>query len=92
MTDDDARKLARAFVQELRGLLGGHVVQRTEPSDPVFMKIGAYAKSRGYSRSTIQEYLNAGMPHVGGRGGRRVDVRAADEWIKMGAAAREMHS
>lgn len=95
MTEDDARKIARALLDELFARIGGAapVAAAPPPSDePTFMKVAAYAKKRGYARSTIQKYLDAGMPSVPGRGGRRVDVRAADAWIRMGAGARELHS
>lgn len=93
MTEDDAKKLARALVDELFSRIAPRPTPPTTTSeDPVFMKVAQYAKRRGYSRSTIQLYLKQGMPSVNGRGGRRVDVRAADEWIRMGAGARELHS
>ena len=94
MTEDDARKLARAIVDEVFSRFGSQPAQPQPPppSEPLFMKVSAYAKTRGFARSTIQEYLDAGLPCVAGRGGRRVDVRAADAWIRMGAAARELHS
>lgn len=96
MTEDDARKIARALLDELFARIGGGSapIAAAAPSsdEPTFMKVATYAKKRGYARSTIQKYLDAGMPSVPGRGGRRVDVRAADAWIRMGAGARELHS
>lgn len=91
MTDDDAKKLARALVDEVFARLGGGLVRRDikpDNAEPQFMKVSAFAKSRGFARSTVQGYLKAGMPSIAMRGGKRVDAKAADEWIRLGAAGR----
>lgn len=94
MNEDEARKLGRAFAEGvLETLLGRHV--RTDSpapapalAEPRWMKIGDYAKRRGFSRTTVQAWIAEGMPATPMKRGYRVDARAADEWVKAGGAAR----
>jgi hypothetical protein len=61
----------------------------TPGAPPVkFMKIADYARRTGYSVRTVENFLVEGLPSVGERRLRRVDVEAADEWIR-GRAARD---
>ena len=92
MTEDEAKMLARAFVAELRSLLGSPASLAPPAGEPRFMKVSAYAKSRGLARSTVQEHLKKGMPCVVLPGGRRVEPAKADEWLRLGGASREMSS
>lgn len=94
MTDDEARKLARAFVEELRGLLGAPAPGMPAPprAEAKYMRVSAYAKRSGFARSTVQQMVKAGMPSVPGRGGARIDVAKADEWLRLGGAARSLIS
>jgi hypothetical protein len=50
-----------------------------------FMKIAAYATRTGYSTRTIETFIGEGLPTVGERRLRRVDVEPADEWIRTQA-------
>ncbi|MGO9000318.1 MAG: hypothetical protein ACLQVI_43890 [Polyangiaceae bacterium] len=52
---------------------------------PKFMKIAAYAARTGYSTRTIETFIGEGLPTVGERLLRRVDVEPADEWIRTQA-------
>jgi hypothetical protein len=54
-----------------------------------FMKIADYARRTGYSVRTIENFLVDGLPTVGERRLRRVDVEPADECIRT-RAAREL--
>jgi hypothetical protein len=47
-----------------------------------YMKVPAYAKSRGLSARTIRDYCDLGMPHEGRTHNRRVLVAEADQWIR----------
>jgi hypothetical protein len=62
---------------------------QTEPgTEPVFMKLAEYAGRVGYSVRTIANFVDDGLPTVGGGRLRRVDVAAGDEWIRALAARR----
>jgi hypothetical protein len=47
-----------------------------------FIKIAEYARRTGYSTRTIETFISEGLPTVGARRLRRVDVEPADEWIR----------
>ncbi len=49
-----------------------------------YMKIPAYAESRGLSPRTIRDYCELGMPHEGEGHSRRVIVAEATAWIANG--------
>jgi hypothetical protein len=51
-----------------------------------FMKVASYAARTGYSTRTIETFITEGLPTVGQRRLRRVDVEPADEWIRNRAA------
>ena len=51
-----------------------------------FMKVATYAARTGYSARTIETFITEGLPTVGQRRLRRVDVEPADEWIRNRAA------
>jgi hypothetical protein len=53
---------------------------------PTFMKIREYAARTGYSKRTIENFMDEGLPTVGKGRLRRVDVEPADEWIRNRAA------
>ncbi len=86
----DHRELAKAIVDELLDRLAPKAPPLAPKAvdEPRYLTISAYAKRVGWSRSTVQTWVRAGLPTVDGRGGARVDVRAADEWIKLGGIAR----
>lgn len=95
MTDDEARRLGRAFAEGvLETLLGrarpttSTAAAPTSTSEPRWMKINDYAKARGFARSTIQQWIAEGMPATPMGRGYRVDARAADKWLEAGGAAR----
>ena len=84
-----------AHLAEHRADPGSMRIEAGRPSDPKpvavtaaegppakFMKIAAYARRTGYSVRTIENFLIEGLPTVGERRLRRVDVEAADEWIR----------
>lgn len=99
MTDDDARRLANAFVDALLArLAGGAVMGAPQPRadaverEPKYMKVTDFAKSTGFSRATIQDYVKRGMPSIQlGKRGHRIDVAAAREWLKIGGASHRGH-
>ncbi len=94
MTEDEARMIGRALASALIEALVSHVAPKVETkpqpqrSDPKWMPVAKYARSRGYSRATVNAFVAAGMPSVPSGSGCRVDVRAADEWVKSGGAQR----
>lgn len=51
-----------------------------------FMRVSAYAKSRGYIPGTISDWCKLGLPHIGQGQARRIRVREADDWIAAGGA------
>jgi hypothetical protein len=51
-----------------------------------FMKVATYAARTGYSTRTIETFITEGLPTVGQRRLRRVDIEPADEWIRKRAA------
>lgn len=95
MTDEEARKLGRAFAEGVLETILGRARQRTTataapttPGEPRWMKISDFAKRRGFARSTVQAWIADGMPATPMGRGYRVDARAADAWIEAGGAAR----
>jgi len=94
VTDEDAKRLARALVDEVMSRLGSTPVAAQATTEAKYMKVTDYAKRSGFCRSTVQELVRAGMPAIKvGKRGHKIDVRAADEWLRHGGAARvELHS
>lgn len=93
MTEDEARVLGRAFAEGFLDALAGRRVApeanaAPTAAEPKWMTVSSYARSRGFARSTVTQWVAAGLPTVPGGSGQRVEVRAADEWIKAGGAAR----
>jgi len=56
---------------------------------PEFMKVDEYATRVGYSPRTIANFIREGLPTVGRRRLLRIDVEAADEWIRTLRARRQ---
>ena|GEM_PF-4829966 len=54
--------------------------------EPKYMRVRDFARSRGYSESTIRSWVRVGMPHVPSGRGSRILVAGADEWISAGGA------
>jgi hypothetical protein len=56
---------------------------RSEPApEIVFAKLGAYAKRVGLSLRTLRDLIDEGLPTIGSGRLRRVDVEAADRWLR----------
>lgn len=53
-------------------------------AEPRRMKVGDFARARGYSPRTVTRYCAIGMPHVGAGKARRILVIEADAWIARG--------
>jgi len=90
MTNRRTRLLAmRALIdEELAELDDGSQTRVVASAEVVFMDSDEYARRQRISPVTVRRYARLGMPHqrIGQR--LRVDVKAADEWIKGGGAAR----
>ena len=80
LTDDDARKLAHAFVDALVSRLSTDTRVVAAP-EPRYMRVVDFAARVGYSRTTVQSWIRAGMPALRAGRGHRVDVRAAEAWL-----------
>lgn len=96
MTEDEARKAGRAFALGILDALraGAETPKVTSPTSdrsPRWMKVSEYAKTRGFSRSTVQAWIADGMPATAMGRGYRVDVAAADAWLEHGGARRARH-
>lgn len=93
MTDEDIQKLARAIVLEVATLIAKPAPtappKQSAPAVVVrWMSVSMYAKRVSYSRTTVQKWIKVGLPTVPGARGSRVEVAAADEWIKAGGVRR----
>jgi len=58
------------------------LVDGDRESTPAYMTIADYAARVALSKRTIVYRIGEGLPTVGRGRGRRVDVAAADEWLK----------
>ena len=65
---------------ELRSILG--VASPAPQPEPIYLAVRAYARRLGVSERTAWSWAAAGMPCVGAGRTRRVDVRAADAWLR----------
>lgn len=98
MTEDEAKMIGRAIVDafiERMGVAAPAPCTPPSPSEPRYMKVCDFAKSSGFSRATIQDYVKRGMPAIKlGKRGHRIDVKAAREWLAIGGASTqgELHS
>lgn len=94
MTDEEIQKLAKALVGQVVEMLSRKPEPPTPaatPGRPRWMKVKDYAAHAGCSRTTVQTWIKAGLPAAKTTRGHRVDVPAADEWIKMGGIQRLGH-
>jgi hypothetical protein len=69
--------------QALRAALGIPDLQARERS---FMSVGAYAERIGVSLRSAWNLVREGLPTVGKGRLRRVDVAAADAWMRAGGS------
>src|SRR5438067_1774403 len=73
---------------ELRRRVGVLVHEAIAPTTPkteptaIYMRRGAYAKRVGVCVRTLDAYRDAGLPCVGEGRRLRIDVAAADAWLK----------
>jgi hypothetical protein len=93
VTDEEIQKLAKALVSEVLGMIAPKPAPSpiAPPLEARWMRIADFAKRVGYSRTTIQNWVKAGMPAVETARGHRIEVRPAEEWIKMGGPRRAAH-
>jgi len=75
-----------ALAQELRELLGATVTP-TADHEALYLSVPAYARRVSLSERTVWTLAARGLPTIGERRGRRVDVRRADEWMRERAAS-----
>jgi hypothetical protein len=79
-----ADKLAERIVPRLLEALGrppAHV------SEPVFVRVAAYAARTGISERKVWDLVASGLPTIGSGRSRRVDVVAADAWLRAQGAS-----
>jgi hypothetical protein len=74
-----ADKLAERIVPHLLEAFG-----RPSPqvSEPLFVRVAAYAKRTGISERTAWGLVAKGLPTIGSGRSRRVDIVAADAWLR----------
>ncbi len=53
--------------------------------EPRWMRLGAYAAARSFSRRTLHTMITEGLPTTGDGKGRRVVVADADTWLSKRA-------
>lgn len=54
--------------------------------EPKTLCVDKYAKSRGFSVSTVRRWIKIGCPHVLSGRGARIIVAQADAWLAAGGA------
>jgi hypothetical protein len=72
--------------EELRALIRDEVraalaPARAEP-EPIYLRVPAYAERVAMGERTVWTLVRKGLPCIGVGRSRRVDVRAADTWLK----------
>lgn len=88
-TEADIMRIVGLVLQQV----GAELAQRAtpppkqQPREPRFLPLTHYAKSRGYSASTVRSWVSMGLPVVRAGRGVRVDTAQADEWLRAGGAA-----
>lgn len=88
----EARAAVRAEVDALRAELEALRAERAAPPAPRelrFMRRRAFAERVGIGLTKLDQLIAAGMPCVGAGRSRRVDVHAADEWMRTHLHARD---
>ncbi len=71
---------------ELRALIGEAVREALAPAraepEPIYLRVRAYAERVTMSERTVWTFVRKGLPCIGVGRSRRVDVKAADAWLK----------
>jgi hypothetical protein len=75
LTVDELRSLVR---EEIRAAL---TPAKTEP-EALYLSVSKFAAHVAMSERTIWNLITKGLPTIGSGRGRRVDVRAALEWMR----------
>ncbi len=85
--DELADVLADKVAERLLPRLLAALDQRSDDAnDPLFVRVPAYAERTGVSERKMWDLVAKGLPTIGAGRARRVDVRAADEWLRAQAA------
>jgi len=74
LTVDELRELVRQAVRE-------ELAPRSAP-EPVYLSVAKFAEHVSLSERTVWSLVAKGLPTIGAGRGRRVDVRAAVEWMR----------
>jgi hypothetical protein len=72
---------------ELRALIGeavrGALAPASTSPEPLYLSVPKFAAHVAMSERTIWNLIAKGLPTIGAGRGRRVDVRAALEWLRV---------
>jgi hypothetical protein len=61
-------------------------IEQPAMQEPRALCVEKYAKSRGFSVSTVRRWIKIGCPHVLTGRGARIIVAQADAWLAAGGA------
>jgi hypothetical protein len=88
MQNDEAVKtIARALRQIADVLDAPPAASAEQPAqEPKTLCVEKYAKSRGFSVSSVRRWIKVGCPHILTGRGARVVVAQADAWLAAGGA------
>jgi len=83
----DFRDLADELLRAAAGTSTGAQAAPASQPQRQWMRISEFARAHGYAQRTVASWVKLGMPHVGTGRHCRIQVAAAEQWLRDGGPA-----